>query len=58
MDEAWLFVTKRIIFRCVSAPLAWFDRHVIDGFMNFLAWATVLRRRRYNLCRADGYRLT
>ena len=40
MDEAWLFVTKRIIFRCVSAPLAWFDRHVIDGFMNFLAWAT------------------
>ena len=40
MDEAWLFVTKRIIFRCVSAPLAWFARHVIDGFMNFLAWAT------------------
>ena len=40
MDEAWLFVTKRIIFRCVSVPLAWFDRHVIDGFMNFLAWGT------------------
>ena len=38
MDEAWLFVTKRIIFRCVSAPLAWFDRHVVDGFMNLLAW--------------------
>ncbi|MCD8318168.1 MAG: NADH-quinone oxidoreductase subunit L [Paraprevotella sp.] len=40
MDEIWLFVTKRIIFRCVSTPLAWFDRHVIDGFMNFLAWST------------------
>ena len=39
MDEAWLFVTKRIIFRCVSRPVAWFDRHVVDGFMNFLAWA-------------------
>ncbi len=38
MDEAWLFVTKKIIFRCVSRPLAWFDRHVVDGFMNFLAW--------------------
>ena len=40
MDEAWLFVTKRVIFRCVSVPVAWFDRHVIDQFMNFLAWGT------------------
>lgn len=40
MDELWLFVTKKIIFRCVSAPLAWFDRHVIDQFMNFMAWST------------------
>ena len=40
MDEIWLFVTKRIIFRCVSTPLAWFDRHVIDQFMNFMAWST------------------
>lgn len=39
MDEAWLFVTRRIIFRCVSAPLAWWDRHVIDQFMNFMAWS-------------------
>ena len=39
MDEAWLFVTKKIIFRCVSTPLAWFDRHVIDQFMNFMAWS-------------------
>lgn len=40
MDEIWLFITKKIIFRCVSTPLAWFDRHVIDLFMNFMAWAT------------------
>ena len=39
MDELWLFVTKKIIFRCISTPLAWFDRHVIDQFMNFMAWA-------------------
>ena len=39
MDEIWLFITKKIIFRCVSTPLAWFDRHVIDQFMNFMAWA-------------------
>ena len=38
MDEAWLFVTKRVIFRCVSVPVAWFDRHVVDQFMNFMAW--------------------
>lgn len=40
VDEIWLFITKKIIFRCVSTPLAWFDRHVIDQFMNFMAWAT------------------
>lgn len=40
MDEIWLFVTKKIIFRCISTPLAWFDRHVIDQFMNFMAWGT------------------
>lgn len=39
MDEIWLFVTKKIIFRCISIPLAWFDRHVIDQFMNFMAWS-------------------
>ena len=34
------FVTHRIIFGCVSRPFAWFDRHVVDGFFNFLAWGT------------------
>ncbi len=40
MDEAWLFVTKKIIFRCISTPIAWWDRHVIDQFFNFMAWGT------------------
>ena len=40
MDEIWLFVTKKIIFRCISTPLAWWDRHVIDQFFNFTAWGT------------------
>ena len=38
MDEVWMFVTHKIIFKCVSKPLAWFDRHVVDGAMNFMAW--------------------
>jgi NADH-quinone oxidoreductase subunit L len=37
MDELYLFVTKKIIFRYISAPLAWFDRHIIDGTMNGIA---------------------
>lgn len=40
MDEVWLFVTKKIIFRCISTPIAWWDRHVIDQFFNFTAWST------------------
>lgn len=37
MDELYLFITKRIIFNCISRPLAWFDRHVIDGALDGLA---------------------
>ncbi len=40
MDEIWLFITKKIIFRCISTPVAWFDRHVVDQFLNFMAWST------------------
>ena len=38
IDEIYQFVTHRIIFACISTPIAWFDRHVVDGFMNMLAW--------------------
>lgn len=37
IDEVYQFITHRIIFRCISTPIAWFDRNVVDGFMNMLA---------------------
>lgn len=40
IDELYLFITKKIIFNLVSKPIAWFDRHVIDAFMDFTATAT------------------
>ena len=38
MDEVWMFITHKIIFRLISKPVAWFDRHVVDGTFNFMAW--------------------
>lgn len=40
IDEVYLFVTNNIIFQRICQPIAWFDRHVIDGFMNLLSWIT------------------
>lgn len=39
-DELYMFVTHRIIFDGICRPIAWFDRHVIDGAMNGLASVT------------------
>lgn len=39
-DELWLFVTRKIIFNCISRPIAWFDRNIVDGFMNGLSTTT------------------
>ena len=39
-DELWLFVTRKIIFNCISKPIAWFDHTIVDGFMNALAFVT------------------
>ena len=39
-DEIYLFVTRRIIFDGICKPIAWFDRHIIDGTMNGLAIVT------------------
>lgn len=39
-DELWLFVTRSIIFKRISKPIAWFDRKFVDGFMNSLAYVT------------------
>jgi NADH-quinone oxidoreductase subunit L len=40
IDEMYLFVTKKIIFRYISEPVAWFDRHIVDGTMNAIAAVT------------------
>ncbi|MBK5721656.1 NADH-quinone oxidoreductase subunit L [Dysgonomonas sp. Marseille-P4677] len=39
-DELWLFVTRSIIFKRISAPIARFDRKFVDGFMDSLAYVT------------------
>ena len=32
-DELYLFVTKSIVFKRISAPIAWFDKKVVDRTM-------------------------
>jgi len=38
IDDVWQFFTHKIVFNCFSKPIAWFDRHVIYGTFNFMAW--------------------
>jgi NADH-quinone oxidoreductase subunit L len=40
IDEIYLFITKKVIFRFISEPVAWFDRHIVDGTMNAIATVT------------------
>ena len=40
MDELYQFITHKVIFQGICVPIAWFDRHIIDGFFNLLANAT------------------
>jgi NADH-quinone oxidoreductase subunit L len=40
IDQIYIFITTKIIFKYVSAPLAWFDRHVVDATMNGIAAIT------------------
>ncbi|MFA6778834.1 MAG: NADH-quinone oxidoreductase subunit L [Paludibacteraceae bacterium] len=42
IDEVYLFITNKIIFGIICTFIAWFDRHIIDAFMNLLAWTTNL----------------
>jgi NADH-quinone oxidoreductase subunit L len=48
IDEVYLFCTK-MIFRFVAAPVAWFDRHVVDGAMNLSASAVRWMGARLNV---------
>ncbi len=40
IDEIYQFITHKIIFGCISRPVAWFDKHVIDGSLDLLASGT------------------
>lgn len=40
IDEIYLAVTKNVLFKGIAWPAAWFDRHVVDGSMNGIAWVT------------------
>lgn len=40
MDELYLFITKKIIFPLIGAPIAWIDKNIVDGLMNLLAAVT------------------
>ena len=39
-DELYMFITHKIIFNGICRPIAWFDRHIIDGSMDGLAAIT------------------
>lgn len=39
-DELYMFITHKIIFNSVCRPIAWFDRHIIDGTMDMFATVT------------------
>lgn len=46
IDEMYMFVIRKVVF-VLSAAIAWFDRHVVDGAVNLVAF----------LCRFSGDRL-
>jgi NADH-quinone oxidoreductase subunit L len=39
-DEIYMFMTKKIIFKRFSTPIAWFDRNVVDATMDGVATVT------------------
>ncbi len=36
IDEVYLFITRKILFRLIGAPAAWVDRSIVDGAVNTL----------------------
>jgi NADH-quinone oxidoreductase subunit L len=40
IDEVYLFITNKVLFNLVGRPAAWFDKNIVDGFMNGLAVVT------------------
>ena len=42
IDEVYIFVTKNIIFNSIAAPIAWFDKKVVDATMEGIGNKTVV----------------
>lgn len=42
IDEIYFFVTKKIIFNLIAAPIAWFDKKYVDGTMEGIGNKTVV----------------
>jgi NADH-quinone oxidoreductase subunit L len=42
IDEVYMFITQNIIFRLISRPLSWFDKHIVDGTVDFVGSTTVV----------------
>lgn len=40
IDELWIWFTKTIIFKFICMPISWFDKHIVDGTMDGIAWTT------------------
>ena len=40
IDEIYVWVTHTVIFNSISQPIAWFDKKVVDGSMDGIAWVT------------------
>jgi len=40
LDELWIWLSTTVVFRYICEPVKWFDRHVVDGSMNGIAWTT------------------
>lgn len=41
IDEIYLFITHKILFQLVAQPIAWLDKHIVDGAVNVVANGTV-----------------
>ena len=39
-DELYLIITKKVIFKRLSSPIAWFDKYIIDATMDGVASVT------------------
>ena len=40
IDEVYLFITKKLIFKLVGRPAAWIDKHIVNGAINTSATVT------------------